>query len=113
MFDTDSVIPLDQTFPRLPDGNRILCNEMAPRDEAAVRTFFGILIDHPIPRFELSIKHGVEGEEPIEVVRVSHSPSTTARMSEAVVQTTEGIIEYTCHHERLNKLYGQAKNGYF
>jgi hypothetical protein len=39
MFDTDSVIPLDQTFPRLPDGNRVFCNEMAPRDEAASALF--------------------------------------------------------------------------
>lgn len=109
MFETAATIPLDQTFHGLPDGRHTLCNRMAPIDESAVRSFLAGLTGRPIPRFDLSIKHGEEGGLPVELVNVCYQPPSDAS-SGPTPSAMEGTIECNLHHDKLDKLYQRAKD---
>jgi hypothetical protein len=109
MFETAATIPLDQTFHRLPDGRHILCNRMAPTDEDSVRSYLTGLTGQPIPRFDLSIKHGEEGGLPVELLNVSYQPPPDPSSGTPM----EGAIECNIHYERLENVYERAEDEQF
>jgi hypothetical protein len=109
MFETAATIPLDQTFHRLPDGRHTLCNRMAPTDASSVRDFLAGLTGPPIPRFDLSIKHGEEGGLPVELLSVSYQPPPDPTSGKPM----EGAIECNFHYERLESVYERAKEEEF
>lgn len=114
VFETAAVIPLDQTFHRLPDGGHTLCNLMAPTDESAVRAFLSQQAgEHSIPRFDLYIRHGVEGAPPEELLSVKYCPYSPGSSSVPIAEPTEGLLECEFNHERLDELYEKAKEEYF
>jgi hypothetical protein len=94
-----------RSFQKLGDDIHTLRNELVPTDGPALSAFLSGYTKRPIPRFDLSIKHGCKGTPPRELIRIAYTPDVSSPSSEFIDASLEGCVQSEYDWERLEALY--------